>query len=89
VVIAPRLEMRAVGREQRECVRDVAAMHCEMVARLVIGRGRSGAKVEPSDIEDIVLPEQVDRVGSEDVGGQGSVIDLKRGFGLARIAQEL
>ena len=65
VVIAHRLEMRAVRREQRERVSDGPTVNGPVVVRLVIGGGRPGVEFEPGQVECVVLAKEVDRVGED------------------------
>jgi hypothetical protein len=44
-------------------------------------------KVEACEVEEVVLAEEVDRVGGEEVPGQGGAVDLKRDVGFARVRE--
>jgi hypothetical protein len=61
-MIARRNEMRTLRRVERESIGDASATDGEMVARLVIGDGRTRKEMEPREVDDIVLREIVDRI---------------------------
>jgi hypothetical protein len=44
-------EVRLLRRDQRERVGDAAAVHREMMARLVVGRRGTGVEVEAAQVE--------------------------------------
>lgn len=79
-------EVRSPRGKQRQRVRDDAAVHRKMMARLVVGRAGAEVEFEAGQVEGIVLAKKVDRVG-EGVARERRIVDRELCLDSVRLAR--
>ena len=79
-------EVRSPRGKQRQHVRDDAAVHRKMMARLVVGRAGAEVEFEAGQVEGIVLAKKGDRVG-EGVARERRIVDRELCLDSVRLAR--